>query len=77
MYKRQWLDNVARIACMGGAGSDDVAQISFGYGTFTGALGLHGGLERIGASVIPMSSGNTNKQIMFRITDYGRFSCRS
>ena len=37
-----WLDNVARIACMGGAGSDDVAQISFGYGTFTGALGLHG-----------------------------------
>ena len=60
-----WLDNVARIACMGGAGSDDVAQISFGYGTFTGALGLHGGLERIGAAVIPMSSGNTNKQIMF------------
>ena len=35
------------------------------YGTFTGALGLHGGLEKIGASVIPMSSGNTNKQIMF------------
>lgn len=60
-----WLDNVARIACMGGAGPEDVAQISFGYGTFTGALGLHGGLERIGASVIPMSSGNTNKQIMF------------
>ena len=42
-----------------------MAQISFGYGTFTGALGLHGGLERIGAAVIPMSSGNTNKQIMF------------
>ena len=51
-----WLDNVARIACMGGAGPEDVAQISFGYGTFTGALGLHGGLERIGAAVIPMSS---------------------
>ena len=60
-----WLNNVARIACMGGASADDVAQISFGYGTFTGALGLHGGLEKIGASVIPMSSGNTNKQIMF------------
>ena len=60
-----WLDNVARIACMGGASPEDVAQISFGYGTFTGALGLHGGLEKIGASVIPMSSGNTNKQIMF------------
>lgn len=60
-----WLNNVARIACMGGATSEDVAQISFGYGTFTGALGLHGGLETIGASVIPMSSGNTKKQIMF------------
>lgn len=60
-----WLNNVARIACMGGATPDDVAQIAFGYGTFTGALGLHGGLETLGASVIPMSSGNTNKQIMF------------
>lgn len=60
-----WLNNVARIACMGGATPCDVAQIAFGYGTFTGALGLHGGLETLGASVIPMSSGNTNKQIMF------------
>lgn len=60
-----WLHNVARIACMGGATGDDVAQIAFGYGTFTGAQGLHGGLETIGAAVIPMSSGNTNKQIMF------------
>ena len=51
-----WLNNVARLACMGGATAEDVAQISFGYGTFTGALGLHGGLEKIGASVIPMSS---------------------
>lgn len=34
---------------MGGATAEDVAQISFGYGTFTGALGLHGGLEKIGA----------------------------
>ncbi|CUX48234.1 phenylacetate--CoA ligase family protein [Clostridium sp. C105KSO13] len=60
-----WLNNVARVACMGGANADDVAQISFGYGTFTGALGLHGGLEKIGASVIPMSSGNSAKQMMF------------
>lgn len=60
-----WINNVARVVCMGGASSEDVAQISFGYGTFTGALGLHGGLEKIGASVIPMSSGNTAKQIMF------------
>ena len=60
-----WLNNVARIACMGGATKEDVCQIAFGYGTFTGALGLHGGLETLGASVIPLSSGNTNKQIMF------------
>ena len=60
-----WLNNVTRVACMGGATSDDICQISFGYGTFTGALGLHGGLENLGAAVIPMSSGNTNKQIMF------------
>lgn len=60
-----WLDNVARVACMGGAVPEDIAQISFGYGTFTGALGLHGGLEHLGAAVIPISSGNTKKQIMF------------
>ena len=60
-----WLNNVARIACMGGATPDDIAQNAFGYGTFTGALGLQGGLEKIGAAVIPMSSGNTKKQIMF------------
>lgn len=60
-----WLNNVTRIACMGGATPDDIAQISFGYGTFTGALGLHGGLENLGAAVIPMSSGNTKKQMMF------------
>lgn len=60
-----WTNNVARIVCMGGANQEDIAQIAFGYGTFTGALGLHGGLEAIGATVIPMSSGNTAKQMMF------------
>lgn len=60
-----WTNNVSRIACMGGAGPDDVVQICFGYGMFTGALGLHFGLENIGASVCPTSSGNTKKQIMF------------
>ncbi len=60
-----WTNNVSRIACMGGATPDDIAQIAFGYGMFTGALGLHAGLENIGASVMPMSSGNTKKQIMF------------
>ena len=60
-----WTNNVSRIACMGGATGDDIVQIAFGYGLFTGALGLHAGLENIGATVIPMSSGNTKKQIMF------------
>ncbi|MGI6068892.1 MAG: phenylacetate--CoA ligase family protein [Blautia sp.] len=60
-----WTNNVSRIACMGGASPEDIAQIAFGYGTFTGALGLHLGLENIGVSVLPTSSGNTKKQIMF------------
>ncbi|WP_343209173.1 phenylacetate--CoA ligase [Anaerolentibacter hominis] len=60
-----WINNVSRIACMGGAMPDDVVQIAFGYGMFTGALGLHAGLENIGAAVMPTSSGNTKKQIMF------------
>lgn len=60
-----WTNNVSRIACLGGATENDVAQICFGYGMFTGALGLHYGLENIGASVCPTSSGNTKKQIMY------------
>ncbi|MDR0405917.1 MAG: phenylacetate--CoA ligase [Clostridiales bacterium] len=59
-----WSECVARLVTMAGGGADDIAQIAFGYGLFTGAFGLHGGLEKIGASVIPMSSGNTEKQIM-------------
>ncbi len=60
-----WTETVARIAALGGATADDMAQICFGYGMFTGALGLHFGLEQIGATVIPASVGNTQKQIMF------------
>jgi phenylacetate-CoA ligase len=58
-----WAECMARIVCMGGATENDIAQISFGYGLFTGALGLHYGLEKIGAAVIPISSGNTEKQL--------------
>lgn len=60
-----WTECVSRIAVMGGASAEDVAQICFGYGMFTGAFGLHYGLENIGASVCPTSSGNTQKQIMY------------
>ncbi len=60
-----WTDCVSRIACMGGANETDVAQICFGYGMFTGALGLHYGLEKIGAAIVPSSTGNSEKQIMY------------
>ncbi len=60
-----WTECVARIACMGGAEAKDTAQICFGYGMFTGALGLHYGLERIGAAIVPSSTGNSEKQIMY------------
>ncbi len=60
-----WTECVSRIACMGGATSKDIAQICFGYGMFTGALGLHYGLEKVGAAIVPSSTGNSEKQIMY------------
>jgi len=60
-----WTECVSRIACMGGATAKDAAQICFGYGMFTGALGLHYGLENIGAAIVPSSTGNSQKQIMY------------
>lgn len=65
-----WTECVSRIAAMGGATKQDVAQICFGYGMFTGALGLHYGLENLGAAIVPSSTGNTQKQIMF-MQDFG------
>lgn len=60
-----WTECVSRIAAMGGATPKDVAQICFGYGMFTGALGLHYGLENMGAAMVPSSTGNSEKQIMY------------
>lgn len=65
-----WADVVARLCVAAGASDDDIVQIAFGYGLFTGALGLHYGLEKIGATIVPTSSGNTEKQIMF-MKDFG------
>jgi len=65
-----WSEAVARLAAAGGATENDIAQISFGYGLFTGALGLHYGLERLGATVIPISAGNTERQITL-MRDFG------
>ena len=67
---KTWTECVSRIACMGGATKEDVAQICFGYGMFTGALGLHYGLENIGATIVPSSTGNSEKQIMY-MKDFG------
>jgi phenylacetate-CoA ligase len=64
-----WSEVVARIMTAGGVTKDDVVQIAFGYGLFTGGFGLHYGAERIGASVIPTSSGNTRRQLMI-MEDY-------
>jgi phenylacetate-CoA ligase len=60
---KTWSNLVARVLTAGGITKDDVIQIAFNYGLFTGAFGLHYGAERIGASVIPTSSGNTKRQI--------------
>lgn len=59
-----WSECIARIITMAGGDNNDITQISFGYGLFTGAFGLHYGMEKVGASVIPISAGNTEKQLM-------------
>ena len=59
-----WADATARCLTMYGLGPEDVLQVSYGYGLFTGGLGLHYGGERLGAAVLPTSAGNTEKQLM-------------
>ena len=65
-----WAECVARMMESLGLTKDDVIQISYGYGLFTGGLGAHGGAELLGATVVPMSSGNTALQIQTMI-DFG------
>ena len=62
-----WEDCVARQLSATGADKDSIVQVSYGYGLFTGGLGLHGGAQHIGATVIPSSSGNTQRQIQTMI----------
>ncbi len=59
-----WTEMMARTLTAAGADSDDIIQICYGYGLFTGGLGAHQGASKIGAMTIPMSSGNTQRQIM-------------
>lgn len=58
-----WTESLARSLTSIGIGSDDTIQVSYGYGLFTGGLGLHYGAERVGATVLPTSSGNTERQL--------------
>ena len=62
-----WSDCMARLCAAAGATAEDIVQISFGYGMFTGALGLHYGLEKLGCAVVPNSSGNTEKALMLSL----------
>jgi phenylacetate-CoA ligase len=65
-----WAELMARTLTCGGTTKNSVIQVAYGYGLFTGGLGVHYGAERIGASVIPISGGNTQRQIML-MEDFG------
>ena len=65
-----WAELMARTLVAGGTTSGDVVHNAYGYGLFTGGLGAHYGAEKIGATVIPMSGGNTKRQIML-MKDFG------
>lgn len=66
----RWSDLMARtLACAGGT-ADDIVQVTYGYGLFTGGLGAHYGSERLGALTIPVSGGNTKRQVQI-LSDFG------
>ncbi|MBP5686691.1 MAG: phenylacetate--CoA ligase [Clostridia bacterium] len=60
-----WEDCCARAIVAAGGGKEDVVQVCYGYGLFTGGSGLHGGSHKVGSLTLPMSSGNTERQIQF------------
>jgi phenylacetate-CoA ligase len=65
-----WAEMMARTLAAGGAHAGDIVHVSYGYGLFTGGLGAHYGAERLGAAVIPVSGGQTRRQVML-IQDFG------
>ncbi len=65
-----WANLCARFLVAGGLRPDHLVHIAFGYGLFTGGFGLHYGIEKVGAGIVPVSSGNTPRQIML-MTDLG------
>ncbi|MBQ3930655.1 MAG: phenylacetate--CoA ligase [Firmicutes bacterium] len=60
-----WEDCCARAITAAGGTAEDIVQVAYGYGLFTGGFGLHGGAHKVGALTLPMSSGNTDRQIQF------------
>jgi phenylacetate-CoA ligase len=58
-----WSECVSRVLAMANVGKNDTVQVSYGYGLFTGGLGAHYGVENVGATVVPLSTGNTKKQL--------------
>ena len=69
-----WADLMARSMACGGARPGDVIHNAYGYGLFTGGLGTHYGAERLGATVVPMSGGSTERQVLL-IQDFGARCC--
>jgi len=73
-YTRQdidvWAECVARAMTMAGVTKNDIIQVAYGYGLFTGGLGAHYGAENLGATVVPMSTGNT-KKLVTMMKDFG------
>ena len=65
-----WEDCCARAIVAAGGTEEDVVQVAYGYGLFTGGAGLHGGSHKVGCLTLPMSSGNTDRQLQF-MTDLG------
>lgn len=65
-----WSECVARALSQAGVTRDDIIQVAYGYGLFTGGLGAHGGAEKLGAMVVPMSTGNT-KKLTTMMKDFG------
>jgi phenylacetate-CoA ligase len=65
-----WADLMARTYACAGATADDIIQVTYGYGLFTGGLGAHYGSERLGALTIPISGGNTTRQVQV-LSDFG------
>lgn len=67
---RTWADLVARTIVAAGGTKEDIVHVAYGYGLFTGGLGLHYGAELLGATVLPMSGGNTKRQVRLMV-DFG------